>query len=111
MDKDRTGDTTWVTGGREEDNRRYREFLEYCEEKRQESKRMKEEDEARKTEAKKKEESWALMRMSVEYLKQNEDRWRCRKIDECERIKEEEKKDRLAIGMASKNYQRRKIGD
>ena len=33
----------------------------------------------------------------MEYLKQNEDRWRCNKIDKCERIKEEEKKDRLAI--------------
>ena len=42
------------------------------------------------------------MRMSVEYLKQNEDRWRCRKIDECERIKEEEKKDRLAIVKGKK---------
>ena len=35
--------------------------------------------------------------MGVECLKQNEDSWRCRKIDECERIKEEEKRDRLAI--------------
>ena len=38
----------------------------------------------------------------MEYLKQNEDRWRCRKIDECERIKEAEKKDRLAIVKGKK---------
>ena len=29
-DKEMTEDATWVVGGVEEDNKRYREFLEYC---------------------------------------------------------------------------------
>ena len=56
-----------------------------------------EEDEKRKMTAKKREEHWHLLRLSIEYLKQQETKWMTRRIAECERIKEEEKKDRLAI--------------
>ena len=44
-----------------------------------------------------KEREWEMLRESVNILKNNEERWRTRRIDECERIKEEEKRDRLAI--------------
>ena len=47
--------------------------------------------------AKKREKHWELMRWSIEYLKQHETKWRTRRIIECERTKEEEKKDKLAI--------------
>ena len=75
------------------------EFLKYCEERRQEVKRSRDEDEARKSEAKSKEED---MRTSIEFLRSNEDKWRCRRIYECERIKKEDKKDRLAIAKEKK---------
>ena len=54
-----------------------------------------EEDEKRKMTAKKREEHWHLL--SIEYLKQQETKWMTRRIAECERVKEEEKKDWLAI--------------
>ena len=56
-----------------------------------------EEDEKRRMTAKKREEHWHMLRLSIEYLKQQETKWMTRRIAECERIKEEEKKDRLAI--------------
>ena len=46
-----------MPGGNAEDNRRYTEFLEYCEERRQEAKRLRSESEARKSTAKCKEEA------------------------------------------------------
>jgi hypothetical protein len=52
-------------------------------------------DKKRKENAERRERQWDLI--STEYLKQNEPKWRTKKIEECERIKEEEKKDRLAI--------------
>ena len=67
-------DATWVPGGNEEDNKRYMEFLEYCEERRQEAKRFRNENEARKSKANCKEEAWYLMRTSIEFLKSNEDK-------------------------------------
>ena len=91
-----------MPGVSEEDNKRYLEFLEYCLERRQEVKRSRGEDEARKAEALRKEEAWQLMRTSLEFLRSNEDKWRCRRIDECERIKEEDRKDRLAIAKEKK---------
>ena len=42
----------WIEGGKEEDNERYRAFLQYCEERRQESRMQQEEDEGRKKRAK-----------------------------------------------------------
>ena len=56
-----------------------------------------EEDEKRKMTAKKREEHWHLLRLSIDYLKQQETKWMTRRIAECERVKEEEKKDWLAI--------------
>ena len=44
----------WIEGGGEEDNMRYRNFLAYCEERREEAKRLLEGDEDRKREAKRK---------------------------------------------------------
>ena len=62
-----------------------------------ENKRQMEEDEDRKREAMKKESSWSLLRESICFLKENGNKWQQRKILEVDRIKEEEKKDRLAI--------------
>ena len=66
------------------------------EDRRIEAREMLKEEEERKEEAKKRKESYALLRVSLDFLKQREDKWRIRRIDECERIKEEDKKDRLA---------------
>ena len=93
---------TWVEGGTEEDNKRYLEFLRYCEEQREESLRRREEDEDRKKRALAKEKAWEMMRESVNFLKSNEERWRTRRIEECDRIREEEKRDRLAIAREKK---------
>ena len=87
----------WVGGGSEEDNARYRAFLKYCEEMRTASKMRHEEDEERKRDAQRQERSWSLLRTSMEYLKEKEECWQQRKIREVDRIKEEEKRDRLAI--------------
>ena len=92
--------------GREEDNRRYREFLKYCEERREERKQKQEEDHRRKVKAKKKEEHWQLLRVCIKPIKQNEIKWTTRKNAECERITEEEKNDRLAIA----NEKRKRYG-
>ena len=87
----------WVQGAREEDNIRYRDFLKYMEDKREEYKNKQKEDEERMTSQKRKEQRWALMKESVKFLRENNLSWQERKIVECERIKLEEKRDRLAI--------------
>ena len=66
----------WVIGAGAEDNERYKNFLIYMEEKREEARQHLLEDRERKREAKKKEDSWALMRESVIFLKKNADKWR-----------------------------------
>ena len=96
------GAGTWVAGGTEEDNKRYLEFLRYCEEMREESLRRREEDEERKRRALAKEKAWEMMRESITFLKTHEEKWRTRRIVECNRIKEEEKIDRLAIAREKK---------
>ena len=73
----------WAEGARGEDNERYRKLLKYMEERRIEAREMLLEDERRKREAKNRKDSFALLR-----LKEREDKWRGRRIDECERIKE-----------------------
>ena len=78
-----------MRGAREEDNERYKNFLKYMEEKREEARQHLLEERDRKRDAKKKEESWALMRESVAFLRMNADKWRERKIEECERIRED----------------------
>ena len=40
---------------------------------------------------------WELLRLSIEYLKEHEVKWEKRRLKECTRIREEEKKDRLAL--------------
>ena len=37
------------------------------------------------------------MREAVKFLRENTDKWRERRIEECDRIREEDKKDRLAV--------------
>ena len=92
-------------GGTEDENERYGNFLKYCESRREEGKRIQDEDEERKLLAKEKEDHWRLLRLSIQYLKENEPKWRSRKIKECDRIREEEKADRLAIAkMKKKRY-------
>jgi hypothetical protein len=59
----------------------------YMEERRVEAKEQLKEERERKDAAKKKEESWTLLRMSISFLKQNEEGWKLRKMKECERIR------------------------
>ena len=54
-----------MEGGTDEDNKRYLEFLRYCEEQREESLRRREEDEDRKKRALAKERAWEMLRESV----------------------------------------------
>jgi hypothetical protein len=56
---------TWVEGAGRDDNQRYKNFLAYCEERREEAKGMKEGDEERKRESKRKKEVWDLMREAM----------------------------------------------
>ena len=67
------------------------------EERRKEARELLRIEEGRKKEAKKKEESWAFLRTSIAFLKEQEWKWKQRQIEEVERIKEEEKADRLAV--------------
>ena len=90
-------DQVWVRGAGDDDNARYRQLLLYMEERRKEAQARLQEDGERKERAKQRKESYALLSASLEFLKKKEDKWRCRKIDECIRIREEEKKDRLAV--------------
>jgi hypothetical protein len=70
----------WVEGASRSDNDRYRSFLAYMEEKREETRLRLKEDEDRKDVAKKKEESWDLMKEAVKFLKEKRDGWRERRI-------------------------------
>ena len=58
----------WVEGGREEDNERYRAFLKYCEERREEAKQRDEADDERKRGAKRKEEHWKLLSLCIKEI-------------------------------------------
>ena len=101
---------TWVTGSSEEDKKRYLDLMNYMEERRVQAREMLKEEEERKECARKKEESWALLRESTAFLRVHEDGWRMRRIQECERIKEEERVDRLAlVREKKKKYGIRKI--
>ena len=94
----------WVRGARNEENLRYKNILKYMEERRQEARDRQQEDEARRGRAKKRHESFELLRTSLNFLREREETWRTRKIAECERIKEEEKKDRLAMAKEKKRW-------
>ena len=63
---------------------------------------MMEGDEERKRESKRKREVWDLMRVSMEFLRKNKEKWRERKLEETKRIKEEDKRDRLAVAKEKK---------
>ena len=71
--------------------------MEYCEERRVAWAKKEEEDEARKRDAKRKEDHWRLLRERVTFLRENDDKWQRRRIKEVANLKEEEKRDRLAI--------------
>ena len=92
----------WVQGALEEDNIRYRSFLKYMEDKREENKTKQMGDEKRMANQKQKEQRWALMKESVKFLKENDTKWQERRIQECEKIRLEEKKDRLAVVAVKK---------
>ena len=101
----RRADKKEDSGAAQSDNDTYRKFLDYMEEKREEARMMLQADDDRKKEAKKKENSWQLLREATKFLRDNADRWRERKIEECERVRREEKEDRLAIvKMKKKRY-------
>ena len=59
---------------------------------------LQEADKSRKENAQRREEHWRLLRLCVQELKVMESKWSTRKIEECEKIKEEANEDRLAIG-------------
>ena len=88
---------TWTPGCKEEDNRRYRELLQYMEDKRIEAREMLKQEKDRKKEAKQEEDSWKLLRTSTQFLTEKDWVWKQRRIEELERIREEEKKDRLSV--------------
>jgi hypothetical protein len=69
----------------------------YYEERREENRLRQEDDDDRKEKAKKREDHWKLLRLCVKEIKEKEIRWTKRRIEECERLKEKEKKDRLYI--------------
>ena len=87
----------WIRGAGEEDNERYKKFLAYCEEWREERRARIDEENGRKRSARRKELAWEMLRESIRLIKENEGAWGSRKSKECERIKEEERMDRLAI--------------
>ena len=65
--------------------------------KRRERKLRQEEDAERMRLVEKKRRNWDMLKVSMEFLRENGAKWQTRKIEEVARIKEEEKKDRLAI--------------
>ena len=69
----------WIDGGRQEDNNRYRAFLKYCEERREEAKQRDDADDERKKGAKQKEEHWKLLGLCIKEIKENEEQWTTRK--------------------------------
>ena len=45
---------------------------------------------------------WELLRVSMEFIKKNEQKWRTRNLKECTKIRELEKEERLAIAKGKK---------
>ena len=97
-----TDEGTWVRGATEEDNLRYKRFMVYMEERRIEARQRLQEEEALKEKARQKKKRWELLRISLEYLRLHDEKWQERRLEECERIKKEEKEDRLAIVRVKK---------
>ena len=69
-----------MKGAPVDDNQRYREFLSFMEERREEARERLMEEEERKGMARKKEESWVLMREATKFMRENTDKWRERRI-------------------------------
>ena len=74
-------------------------MLEYIEKKREEKEEKEKEDVHRMARQREKQERWALMRESVKYLKENYSKWQEKKVEEWDRIKQEEKRDRLTFDL------------
>ena len=74
------GREVWAKGAPVDDNQRYREFLSFMEERREEARERLMEEEERKGMARKKEESWVLMREATKFMRENTDKWRERRI-------------------------------
>ena len=64
------GGLTWVMGADEEDNKIYKKFLSYCEERREDLRLIIEADEDRMKDARRKEATWELLRTSISFLKE-----------------------------------------
>ena len=95
-EEDKTGEAAnWVEGADDREKDTYKEFLRYCEARRNAWHAQEKEDQERRMEAGRREEHWRLLRESVRFLKENEKGWQQRKIKEVDRIKEEEKDERL----------------
>ena len=60
-----------MKGANEEDNAKYRKFLAYMEERREETRMLLQEEELRKGRAKEKEARWELLRECMTFLKEN----------------------------------------
>ena len=88
---------TWVLGATSDENEKYKIFLQYCEERREEARLLQQGDEERMKGAKEKRRHWNLLRETIKYLRENDARWTQRKLKETARIRAEEKADRLAI--------------
>jgi hypothetical protein len=80
-----------------EERDKYKLFLAYCEERRKDWRQQEEDDTKSKEMKMRKEEHWKLLRESISFLQENERHWQQRKIKEVDRIREEEKMDRLAV--------------
>ena len=93
----RDDEGTWILGATSEENEKYKIFLKYCEERREETRLEQQGDEERMRQVDAKREHWSLLRESISYLKEKDSSWRQRRIQEASRIREEEKSDRLAI--------------
>ena len=76
---------------------KYRKFLAYMEERREETRMLMQEDAQRRERAKEKEARWELLRECMTFLKENSKEWQERKLRECERMRKEAKEDRMAV--------------
>ena len=68
----------YVKGATEAENKAYKEFLEYMEEKRKDAKDILEAEGERKARASRKEKRWQLLRESLKFLEENTEGWKTR---------------------------------
>ena len=67
--------STWVLGATSDENEKYKIFLQYCEERREEARLLQQGDEERMKGAKEKRRHWNLLRETIKYLRENDARW------------------------------------